>query len=238
MRFGLGAHLNKRKMSQRKFYVRDLFNVEIENLEEHQAALSFIYQSRKVLWDSDKKSLESNITIQLCSQNFKQICKPNEVILEKAGYGIKLMSSPVPGIQAEYIGIGSVNIWHGSPDLRVRGTNIVVRRTKEEEEEEEAEDEEGSDGMSTTIVRKSSMRVKHLPQAISTCVTSSFTEHNLHPEMQSIVPTILIDGDTFRVILYDCLKDVLLISQPKDLHTKGRLSSTAVGFLWLVINHR
>jgi len=67
------------------------------------------------------------------------------------------------------------------------------------------------------------MRVKHLPQAISTCVTSLFMEHNLRPEMQPIVPTILIDGDTFRVTLYDCLKDVLLISQPKD-HVHSTMS--------------
>lgn len=69
------------------------------------------------------------------------------------------------------------------------------------------------------------------------CRISSI-EHNLHPTMSPAVPTILIDGDTFRVILYDCIKDVLLITTPKELHTDGRLSSTAVAFLWLVINHR
>ena len=82
--------------------------------------------------------------------------------------------------------------------------------------------------------------VATLPQVITTCVVSSFTESTLHPDKQALVPTILIDQNQFRVCLYDCETDVdvLLISEPKLLATRGELSRSGMAFLWLVINHR
>ena len=78
-----------------------------------------------------------------------------------------------------------------------------------------------------------------MPQLISTCVISSFIENNLHRKYLSTVPAILTDLNKFVVCLYDCINDVLLISQSVDLNSKnrGQLSRSAVLFLWLVINH-
>ncbi len=45
-----------------------------------------------------------------------------------------------------------------------------------------------------------------MPQVIATSIVSSFTEHNCHLAMNPMVPTILIDREKFRVILYDCKK--------------------------------
>ena len=75
--------------------------------------------------------------------------------------------------------------------------------------------------------------VKLLP-----CVVASFTETSLHSEQQGLVPTLLIDDKQFRVCLYDSEKDVLLLSDPKPLATKGGLSRSAMTLLWLVFNHR
>ena len=46
-----------------------------------------------------------------------------------------------------------------------------------------------------------------LPQ-VGTCVTTSFTERNLHPEKSAMVPTVFIGQHSFRACLYDCEKDI------------------------------
>ena len=56
-----------------------------------------------------------------------------------------------------------------------------------------------------------------LPQVVATCVTTSFTERNLHPEKVAMVPTVLIGEHSFRACLYDCEKDILIISSRKSL---------------------
>lgn len=78
----------------------------------------------------------------------------------------------------------------------------------------------------------------NIDQAASTCITSSFTEHALHSTMNQLVPTILMEPNFTQVCLYDCENDILLVSQPKKMCSKGRLSRTGCFFLWLVINHK
>ena len=80
-------------------------------------------------------------------------------------------------------------------------------------------------------------RESNLAQAIGTGVMASFTAKACHPEQNALVPTVLIDDKEFRVILYDCEKDIL-ISISRVLATKGTLSRSAMALLWLVINHR
>ena len=153
--------------------------------------------------------------------------------------------SSTPGIKSDSLGIGTLSTWHGTPDLRVRGVEVIVRKPLEELDDEDSEmveerdsDEEGSDGGSAPIEVKITYMSSFLPQTIATCVVSSFTERNLHPRKPSIVPTILLARNQFRVCLYDCVTDALLISEPKPMATKGGLSRSTVAFQWLVINHR
>ena len=37
------------------------------------------------------------------------------------------------GLQTAIIGLGSYNTWHGTPDVRVRGTEIVVPCSEEDD---------------------------------------------------------------------------------------------------------
>jgi hypothetical protein len=157
--------------------------------------------------------------------------------------------------------MGSLTTWHGTPDIRVRGVEFVVKDVSEREKNDietemcdsggettsdggsnpemcDSGGETTSDGGSTPIEVKYSYMASNLPQTIATCVISSFTERSLHPHKQIVVPTILMAREQFRVCLYDCERDVLLISEPKLLATKEQLSRSAVAFLWLVINHR
>jgi hypothetical protein len=95
-----------------------------------------------------------------------------------------------------------------------------------------------SDGQTTTFEGKITFNSASLQQAIATCVVSSFTERKCHPGKLPIVPTFLIDQHFLRVILYDCEKEILLVSPSKNLSTKGTLSHSAMARLWVVLNHR
>ena len=106
------------------------------------------------------------------------------------------------------------------------------------EEDDSDGESTGTDGATITGEAKLKFSAENLGQVVAMCAVSSFTENKLHPDKQALVPTILIDLNQFRVCLYDCRLDVLLISTPKLLSTKNRLSRSAMLFLWLTINHR
>ncbi len=64
--------------------------------------------------------------------------------------------------------------------------------------------------------------------------------------LNPMVPTILINGISFRIILYDCEKDVLLVSntvyyrEENEITQLGKKKKKKLGtlLLWLIINHR
>lgn len=123
------------------------------------------------------------------------------------------------------------------------------------DEEEEGDDgvgdvpaNVGSLGSSTTYVeRKKKIRFdRNISQLISTSAVSSFTHKKLHPDANSMIPTILINKTSFIICLYDSIHDVLLISHPKNLCTKVqqaqyspyRISQSGALLMWIVVNHR
>ena len=241
-----------------------------EPRREHHDVLRFISNSRSRSWPllPDHKSSERDVMIAVASHILRPLCR--EVILE-SGYRNALQKQPVPGLEIRHIGMGTLNTWHGSPDARVRGTEVVFRRETDETNEvsqapsdnksdtsegattcvettimgmdevnEAPSDSESdaSDGATTCIETKIKAKDANLHQAIGTCVVASFTEKKLHPNMTALVPTVLIDKRQFRVILYDCQRDILLISTSKRLTTEGGLSQSGMALLWLTLNHR
>ena len=243
--FVLGVHSDGRR--QLALHFNTLFKVEAK--PEFDEALKFIRNSRKHLWpsfhpdpnfrfnpDPNFKQSEKNLMLDVSSEILVPLCK--EVTLEKTMRpmmaGIKMA-----GIKFSKIRLGTLDTWHGTPDMRVRGGVHLVHQKVEEGEDTLAitavdSDYESvsSDGMTTTIEDST------LPQVVATCVVSSFTESSLHPDKPALVPTILIDEERFRVCLYDCKKDVLLISNAKSLSTKGGLSQSGMALLWVVLNYR
>lgn len=53
---------------------------------------------------------------------------------------------------------------------------------------------------------------------------------------QTLVPCILTNCHYIRVVLYDCVNDVLLITDLRD--DRDDISKGAILLLWLFINHR
>ncbi len=222
----------------------ELFELErLEAKPENQEVFNFIKNSRSRAWPPSSKHLsEHSVLLGISQQILVPLCRADEVILEMS-YST-LVSKLGPGAAGLKIGLGSWKTWHGTPDTRVRGAEVVGRKVTHDEEDDDVEEDDsdgesaGTDGATITVEAKLKFSAENLGQVVSTCVVSSFTENKLHPDKQALVPTILIDLNQFRVCLYDCRLDVLLISTPKLLSTKNRLSRSAMLFLWLTINHR
>ncbi len=77
-----------------------------------------------------------------------------------------------------------------------------------------------------------------ISQLVETCVVCSFTENNINPRLNTMVPTVLFNMQSFRVCLYDCKNDILLISEPRPLTSGNKVSRTACFIIWLVVHHR
>ena len=104
----------------------------------------------------------------------------SEVLLEKR-YRTVLARQRTP-VQAGDIGLGSVHTWHGTPDARVRETDVVWLRASEDKiaVEDVVSEEEGSDGATTEVEGKVLATEANLVQAIATCVIASFTAKSRH----------------------------------------------------------
>ena len=79
-----------------------------------------------------------------------------------------------------------------------------------------------------------------LPQLVKAAVVSSFTESYLHPNLNPMVPVILVNAQHARVCLYDARKDILLISEAfqwLDSHTTT-LCKPGITLPWAMLNHR
>ena len=159
--------------------------------------------------------------LRISSEIVVPLSRENEVFVEKS-YRSRLTEAHV-GVKCGTLGIGNVKTWHGTPDALVREASVIWKKTQYGIDDDSDDDAsvmtDISDGMTTTIEAK--LKIKNnMPQAIATCVVSSFTERKLHPHLQPCVPTILIDEKQFHVILYHCEKDILLVSESIDLETR------------------
>ena len=159
--------------------------------------------------------------LELCSKILKFLCEEDNIFLE-ARYSVDVRDNKYPGIEACQIGMGKKCTWYGTPDARIRGSNLLYLR----------------DATTSTVEAKTHFGATSLLQAISTCVVASFIEKKCHPTLPPVVPTILIDKKKFYVCLYDCESDVLLVSQRIDLTTDDHLPKTGLTVLWMIINYR
>ncbi len=131
------------------------------------------------------------------------------------------------------LGMGcNESTWYGTVDGRLRGqdpdggsTSLIAVR-----------DEVESDGSSMVfeIKRKS----RHLSRAIGSVVLSSFVEHNLHKDLNSLVPLFLLNSQSLQILMYDCKADVLLISDKFFFRENYEVNKGFILLLFIFINHR
>ena len=137
-------------------------------------------------------------------------------------------------------GMGDSVIWHGHSDAFM---NAGVPVSPWNGAKLEDEDVFPHDYESTVCVeaKKDIMEREradpHLSQLVGSAVINAFIEANTkdytHP-----IPSVIINGDFYRLCFYDSRKDLLLISNVLSLSSEGRLLPSALLVLWIIANHR
>lgn len=155
------------------------------------------------------------------------LCPMSSEVILNLKYSRKVASSTIKNLTSDNLGIGARNIWYGEPDVRVRAgcsdTNVFQISDGDDE------------GDSLIMEARLRMEEANLPQVIGMAIISSFTEFCNHRDSNPLVPTILINGSHYIIIMYDSVHDLLLISNQIEYVERegfGRLA------LWLTINHR
>lgn len=148
--------------------------------------------------------------------------------------------------------LGPKSGWHGLVDAMCYGDIPVqaMRKNKLESKKNGNRPLEwlhDSTSQATATEGKIDISNDNLSQLIATSVVSSFTEYSMsEPKGNPMVPSIMVDGKSFLVCLYDCVKDLLLLSEkipliPVDLSgvvMATRLDSAALCTLFAILNHR
>ena len=150
-------------------------------------------------------------------------------------------------MKCEHLGMGAPGLWHGTPDGRFRGLvdggetpiSHLVTNSPNTSDDEMSTDTSETDGTSVVCEAKlSNVRGENvLPQLVKMAVVSSFTENNLHPTLNPMIPVILISSKEARICLYDAQKDVLMISEVFEW-LNDDLCKPGITLIWAMLNHR
>ncbi|XP_065825992.1 uncharacterized protein [Oscarella lobularis] len=99
--------------------------------------------------------------------------------------------------------------------------------------------EDGFEGGVPCEVKRDEELRKHVPQTAAQTIIYSFVHHRRRPHENTLVPGILITKDSFLVVMYDCVNDILLelTRSVKFLSETGEFSLSSIAFLWTVLHH-
>lgn len=134
----------------------------------------------------------------------------------------------------DWLGIGNPSTWHGYPDARFRIKNNDTLMLAHNDLEE------GTPGNSLLLEAKNDER---LMQLVATTVVASFTEKNLHKDLDDIIPTVMIMPTSAIICVYDVTQDYLMISDKfewlaKDEDDNYIFNKPGFILLWMALNHR
>ena len=125
--------------------------------------------------------------------------------------------------------------------VKNKNENKVKNKNKNKVKKKQGEDEQediisSSQGNTLIVEGKESLRERYMPQLLSTTVVSPFTEHTLHPYMNTLVSVVMLNCSTVRICMYDCVIDALLLSDPISI--RKNISEFGFILLWILLNHR
>ena len=143
--------------------------------------------------------------------------------------------------------LGSRQTWHGELDLCASGVGITAARPGPGDSNMTDDDCEGCQGERTNQEFKSRVNFdwKAHSKAIAQAIVFGFTEFNRHPDLSSLIPTVLLNHECFLVLIYDPKTDSLMgprkpvyyINRTIKVKTDPR-RYLGIFFLWLILNHR
>ena len=158
-----------------------------------------------------------------------------------------------------YLGMGHRSSWHGWPDMvsgetpPAAGNTPIVLATTDKAEEESTESEEESEseadsrdveqsqeGQQSTGSRKRRGLTGVLNQLVAQTVVFSYTMGNRHPDLNPMVPGIAINAQEYKIVLFDHVNDLLLITRalPYKKFESSAMDDAGILLLWVVLNHR
>ncbi|XP_065828502.1 uncharacterized protein [Oscarella lobularis] len=162
-----------------------------------------------------------------------------------------------------HTGLGDEMTWHGSLDM----ISKVTVEDDEEDDNEDGDQDDGSNMTPVAVASPSpsdlpnnsfssseddlesavASEVKlpnedlsiHMPQVSAQVVVWSFVRHHRHPDENPLVPAIIINMRSFRVVMYDCLHDVFLelTDDVPFLDKTGKFNLTSIAYLWVILHH-
>lgn len=164
--------------------------------------------------------------------SWKIFCK--EIILSRKNYA----NSDLENFNKDKIkvGMGVAETWRGIPDSRIRwfslDSEVLLLPSKKSANPD-------SNGTSTVCEAKLKIdKEQHFAQLVKTVVVSAFIKHNLHLDLNTTIPAILVDDKQAMVALYCVKEDLLLLSEVFCWRTGSLFNSPEISFLWAMINHR
>ncbi len=182
------------------------------------------------------KVLGDVYTPETDSQSYSQDSQDshNTLTTEPNSQSLRLpVTNAETGIICNNIGIGDRAVWYGTPDARIRANDSDVLVEWEASKDKSIE--------SVLVEAKFQLKnnSKQIGQVVAAAITHSFTEHYNHEALNSMTPMILLDDNHMVIVLYDCVQDVLIISNKIEYFDENNaLMNVGVVVAWLVINHR
>ncbi len=190
-------------------------------------------KDKSIRLDNDEESIESQVLHEYVDKIFQYIS--SSITLEPRIHHVWVDSVFYNNdkVVCGNLGMGcNESTWYDTVDGRLRGqdpdggsTSLIAVR-----------DEVESDGSSMVFEIK--IKSLHLSQAIGSVVLSSFVEHNLHKDLNSLVPLFLLNCQSLQILMYDCKADVLLISDKFFFRENYEVNKGFILLLFIFINHR
>ncbi|XP_053400103.1 uncharacterized protein LOC123557770 [Mercenaria mercenaria] len=215
-----------------------------------------LLQLEKVLEKSrDKAELEIGLGIHIISKlaGIACTCENKSKLSCPCGCGQYLQGNDKMWIGSDTTWYGELDIISGSPTSGDTVAITVANELESSEVEDDDDDEEEyigeemedvSDGISgdfPNVESKFSGTNQRINQTVAQAVVFAFTEYNRHREKEDCIPSIIIDKNCFRFVIYNPVDDKLVVSnlinyKKKEFNPKNIFRSILV--LWIILNHR
>ena len=222
------------KYKEMGWYFSRIFDTS--TMDKFTGAVTDICKSTKM----QRQQTEADTVIQLIMKVMLPLF--GEATVEKNKRYIRSDDSltKISGLDMKFIGMGNSMTWHGSPDFRI-GYVCVLCDVEEgdpyafEPEPSTISESYIPHSLSSPTNFEAKLQIENVDrdQLTAACVVSSFINHKVHKK--SMTPAVLINGENFIISVYDCVQDILLISDPikyvsydKDKGTLDRFGLVAL----------
>nr|XP_022332267.1 uncharacterized protein LOC111129982 [Crassostrea virginica]XP_022332268.1 uncharacterized protein LOC111129982 [Crassostrea virginica] len=250
---------NKRELEQHELEAIKLLDSFFKDKDKHEQSLNKVLRGHQT--EDEKKGFsETEIRVALAEHLLGKLAPGKSYVVDRrlkkkgkcrCGYDF-CKSNPVFGST----GVGHEEVWHGFIDIMFSShygvpetaavfTNETLDSTTLscpfDDLDCDDQNEEGSLGGKTISEVKLS-RTGAESQAIAQTIVFSFIQRKRHPQFSNFfIPNILISPNSFRIIMYDAVNDILICSLPLSIfqsYPSKSFEIASIIILWMVLHYR